>query len=58
MGPEGVKEIIEFDLDPGERSGLDGSANAIREQIKRGEALLIESAGALNELLTSLKKGR
>ncbi len=58
MGPTGVKEIIEFDLDPGERKSLEASANAIREQIKRGEALLIESAGALNELLTSLKKGR
>ncbi len=58
LGPAGVKEIIEFDLDPAERSGLEASANAIREQIKRGEALLMESAGALNELLASLKKGR
>jgi malate dehydrogenase len=58
MGPAGVEEIVEFDLDPLERSGLEASANAIREQIKRGEALLIESVGALNQLLTSLKKGR
>ena len=58
MGPGGVQEIIEFDLDSAERSGLEASANAIRGQIKRGEALLIESAGALNQLLTSLKKGR
>jgi malate dehydrogenase len=57
FGPAGVKEIIEFDLDPAEMSGLEASANAIREQVKRGEALLSESAGALNELLTSLKDG-
>jgi malate/lactate dehydrogenase len=57
FGPTGVKEIIEFDLDPAERTGLEASANAIREQIKRGEALLTESARALNELLTPLKKG-
>ncbi len=58
VGPAGVKEIVEFDLDPGERSGLEASADAIRLQIKRGESLLIESGIALNQLLTSLKKGR
>jgi malate dehydrogenase len=58
MGPGGVQEIIEFDLDSAEKSGLEASANAIRGQIKRGEAILVESAGALNQLLTSLKKGR
>ena len=57
VGPAGVKEIVEFDLDPGERSGLEASADAIRLQIKRGESLLIESGIALNKLLTSLEKG-
>jgi malate dehydrogenase len=55
MGPKGVKEIIEFDLEPAERTGLEKSARTIQEQIKRGEALLIESAGALNELVRSMK---
>ena len=40
MGPEGVKEIIEFDLPPGEQEALNVSAEVIREQIKRGRALL------------------
>lgn len=57
FAPTGVKEVIEFDLDPTERTGLEASAKAIREQVKRGEALLTESVGALNELLTSLKNG-
>jgi malate dehydrogenase len=58
LGPKGVKEIIEFDLDPVERNGLEKSARTIQEQIKRGQALLIESAGALNELVTSIKESR
>jgi malate dehydrogenase len=58
LGPKGVKEIIEFDLDPVERNGLEASARTIQEQIKRGQALLIESAGALNELVTSIKESR
>jgi malate dehydrogenase len=57
VSPAGVKEIVEFDLDPGEKSGLEASADAISLQIKRGEALLIESSMALNKLLTSLEKG-
>jgi malate dehydrogenase len=40
MGPEGVKEIVEFDLTPGEQKALNVSAEVIREQIKRGRALL------------------
>jgi malate/lactate dehydrogenase len=40
MGPEGVKEIVEFDLTPGEQEALKVSAEVIREQIKRGEAWL------------------
>jgi malate dehydrogenase len=54
LGPKGVKEIIEFDLDPAERKGLEASARTVQDQIRRGEALLIESAGALNELVTSI----
>ena len=40
MGPEGVKEIVEFDLDPAEEEALKVSAGVIGEQIKRGQALL------------------
>jgi malate dehydrogenase len=40
MGPEGVKEIVEFDLDPAEEEALKVSAGVIREQIKRGQGLL------------------
>ncbi|MEI9477231.1 MAG: hypothetical protein WCO26_11715 [Deltaproteobacteria bacterium] len=38
MGPEGVKEIVEFDLTPREQEALNVSAEVIREQIKRGRA--------------------
>jgi malate dehydrogenase len=55
VGPDGVKQIVEFDLEPAERQGLEASARTVQEQIKRGEALLIESAGALNKLVTSIK---
>ena len=40
MGPEGVKEIVEFDLTAGEQKALNVSAEVIREQIKQGRALL------------------
>jgi malate/lactate dehydrogenase len=40
MGPEGVKEIVEFDLDPPEQEALKVSAGVVREQIKRGRDLL------------------
>jgi malate dehydrogenase len=55
IGPDGVKQIIEFDLDPAERGGLEASARTIQEQVRRGEALLTESAGVLNRLVTSMK---
>jgi malate/lactate dehydrogenase len=37
MGPEGIREIIEFDLDPAEQEALKVSAGVVREQIRRGE---------------------
>ena len=40
MGPNGVKKIIEFDLDPSEKEALKESAKVVREQIIRGQALL------------------
>jgi malate/lactate dehydrogenase len=40
MGPNGVKEIIEFDLDPSEQEALKESAKVVQEQIIRGQALL------------------
>jgi malate dehydrogenase len=40
MSPEGVKEIIEFDLDLAEQEALKVSAEVISEQIKRGQDLL------------------
>jgi malate dehydrogenase len=40
MGPEGVKEIVEFDLTPEEKKALDVSAEVIRKQIKQGRAYL------------------
>jgi malate dehydrogenase len=48
---QGVKEIVQLDLDPVEKKGLEASARRIDEQIKQGQALLKESAGALGELL-------
>lgn len=55
LKPEGVKEIIEFDLDPVERDGLKASAERIQGQIKHGLAFLNDSIGALDEMLTLLK---
>jgi malate dehydrogenase len=40
MGPEGVKEIVEFDLTREEKKALGVSAETIREQIKQGKAFL------------------
>jgi len=40
MGPNGVKEIIEFELDPSEQEALKESAKVVQEQIIRGQALL------------------
>jgi len=40
MGPEGVKEIVEFDLDPAEQEALEVSAKVVQEQIIRGQDLL------------------
>jgi malate dehydrogenase len=40
MGPEGVKEIVEFDLSPAEQEALEVSAKVVREQITRGQDLL------------------
>jgi malate dehydrogenase len=40
MGPEGVKEVIEFDLDPAEQEALKVSAEVVRKQIIRGQDLL------------------
>jgi malate/lactate dehydrogenase len=37
MSPEGIREIIEFDLDPAEQEALKVSAEVVREQIRRGE---------------------
>ncbi|HVN25113.1 MAG TPA: NAD-dependent epimerase/dehydratase family protein [Syntrophorhabdales bacterium] len=57
FAPGGVAEIVEYEMDLAERSGLELSAKAIKEQIKKGEALLAESAGVINELLSSLQQG-
>jgi malate/lactate dehydrogenase len=40
FGTAGVKEIVEFALEPTERRAVEASATAIREMIKDGEALL------------------
>jgi malate/lactate dehydrogenase len=40
MDPEGVKEIVEFELTLGEQEALSLSAEVIRQQIKRGKAFL------------------
>jgi malate/lactate dehydrogenase len=37
MSPEGIREIIEFDLDPAEQEAFKVSAEVVREQIRRGE---------------------
>jgi malate dehydrogenase len=39
MGPVGIREIIEFDLAPEEQEALKVSAEAVREQIRRGQDL-------------------
>lgn len=56
LGTEGVKEIIEFDLDPAEINGLKASAEIIQERIKQGQVILDGSIGALDEMLTLLKR--
>jgi malate dehydrogenase len=58
LGPQGVKEIVQLELDPVEREGLDASARRIDEQIKQGQALLKESAGALGDLLALIGGGK
>ena len=49
IGPKGVKEIIEFDLDPAEEEALKVSAEVVREQIKQGQALLKKSLNSNKE---------
>jgi len=55
LGASGVKEIVQFEIDADEKSGVEASAKAIREQIKRGEALLVEYAGIQNQMTASLR---
>jgi malate dehydrogenase len=43
INPEGVKTIIEFDLEPGEKHALEASASAVKKQIKEGQVLLSKS---------------
>jgi malate dehydrogenase len=56
LGPEGVREIIEFDLDPMEKEALNGSARKIQGKIREGQAILRNSVGELEDMLTLLKR--
>lgn len=42
--------------DPAERNGLKASAEIIQERIKQGQVILDGSIGALDEMLTLLKR--
>jgi malate dehydrogenase len=44
IGPEGVQEILEFDLDPAEKSALAASDKAVKEQIQYGRELIAKLA--------------
>jgi malate dehydrogenase len=55
LGPEGVREIIEFHLDPIEKESLNSSALTIQEKIREGQAILHESVVVLEDMLTLLK---
>jgi malate dehydrogenase len=55
LGPEGVREIVQLDLEPDEREGLHTSAEKIRGKIEEGWAILRDSAGRLDEMLRLLK---
>jgi malate dehydrogenase len=55
LGPEGIKEIVQFDLEPTEREDLHTSAEKIKGMIAEGLAILQESAGRLDEMLRLLK---
>ncbi len=57
LGREGVKEIIEFNLDAGERDGLQVSAAKIREQITKGQGFVDEFVQRTENLLPLLKGG-
>jgi len=51
MGPEGVKEIVEFDLTAEERKALNMSAEVIRKQIRQGSVLLEKGKPSTQTLL-------
>jgi malate dehydrogenase len=40
LSPEGIQEILEFELAQAERSALDVSARAVKEQIRHGQELI------------------
>ncbi len=55
LGPGGVREIIEFDLDPGEKEALSASAQEIQEKVREGQAILRDSIAHLDEMVTLLR---
>jgi malate dehydrogenase len=55
LDPEGVKEIIQLDLNPLEKAGLHASAEKIKGMIEEGRSILQHSIGRLDEMVTLLK---
>ena len=55
LGPGGVREIIEFDLAPVEKQGLNGSAQKMRAKIREGQAILRDAIGGLDEMVRLLR---
>jgi malate dehydrogenase len=55
LGSEGVKEIVQLDLDPVEKAGLHASAEKIRGMIDEGRTILQNSIGGLDAMVALLK---
>jgi len=55
LGRQGVKEIVELDLEPAEKEGLLASAEKIRGKIEEGRSILRETLRTMEEMAEALK---
>jgi malate dehydrogenase len=58
LGRQGIKEIIQLDLDPAEKEALETSARTIKSQIQQAEVFLDHSMIAYDNLLILLEGGK
>jgi malate dehydrogenase len=55
LGPGGVKEIVQLDLEPGEKEALHASAEKIRAEIEEGLVILRKSGKRMEKMVQLLK---